>query len=396
MASQMIADRIKVIDTDTHISEPYDLWTSRVSKKWGDLVPYVTRDAETGDDMWVLGGQVDPLQNVGQQAWAGWKEVPMGHPHGQHEADPACFDAQKRLERMDDYGLYTQVIYPNVAGFGSGKFLQLKEPALQLECVRAYNDFLVDWCSADPKRLIGVPAMPFWDIDACVAEMHRCANLGFKSILLSNEPDSFGEPLLADPHWNPLWATAQDLGLAVAFHIAGGDLTGGARRRVYPGNGTQANFAGGIAQMYQSNERALVELIVSGICHRYPRLNFISVESGVGWIPFLLAALEWQWVGAAVRKEHPEYDLLPSEYFKRQIYACFWFEHKTVKAAIDILGPENILYETDFPHPVSMSPGPASQAPKPRDFIEQNLSDLPEPVLQAILHDNAAKLYKLS
>ena len=94
-------------------------------------------------------------------------------------------------------------------------------------------------------------------------------------------------------------------------------------------------------------------------------LNFVSVESGVGWIPFALDALDWQWKNCGVALEHPEYDLLPTEYFKRQIYGCFWFEVEPARFAIERLGDDNILYETDFPHPTSMSPGPASAAAAP-------------------------------
>jgi uncharacterized protein len=97
-----------------------------------------------------------------------------------------------------------------------------------------------------------------------------------------------------------------------------------------------------------------------------------------------------------VPQEHPEYDLLPSEYFKRQMYGCFWFENATVKAAIEQMGPGNFLYESDFPHPTSMAPGPASSAVEPRDYIANELAPLlSEPDLRAVLHDNAAKLYHL-
>jgi predicted TIM-barrel fold metal-dependent hydrolase len=121
----------------------------------------------------------------------------------------------------------------------------------------------------------------------------------------------------------------------------------------------------------------------------------VSVESGVGWIPFALDSLDWQWKNCGVGLEHPEYDLLPSEYFKRQIYGCFWFEVEPAKFALDRLGADNILYETDFPHPTSMSPGPATAAVAPSQFLQDNFADLPDATLSKILHDNAARLYGL-
>jgi predicted TIM-barrel fold metal-dependent hydrolase len=387
-----VVDRIKVIDADTHVSEPEDLWTSRVSiKKWGDLVPHIRWDPDDQEDVWYFGGE--RFAAAAGPAMAGWREFPPSHPPRLADADPGSWNPIERLKRMDEYGIWAQVIYPNVGGFGSGRFLRLKEPELMLDCVRAYNDFLADWCSTDPKRLVPIMALPFWDAEVSAREIERCAKLGHKGVLMGSEPEFFGQPYLADPYWNPVWNTAQDLGLSINFHVASGDMT--KLFSGYPGNGRNTNFSKVGVTMFMDNARAVLEVIVSGLCHRFPRLNFVSVESGVGWIPFVLEAMDWQWRNFGCVKEHPEMDLLPSEYFRRQVYACFWFERGSAKAAIELIGSDNILYETDFPHPTSMSPGPASFATTPKEYIEQNLSDLPEDVLRKVLHDNAARLYQL-
>lgn len=395
-----VTERIKVIDVDSHVVEPRDLWTSRVSKKWGDAVPHVefgtnpmfSSRRAAFDETWVINGE--PVMSVGLVAMAGWPEYFPEHPAKFEDiVDPACLDARARLKRMDEYGIHAQILYPNVGGFGSGAFLKLKEPDLMLECVRAYNDFLSEWCSADPNRLVAITALPFWDVQASVAEIERCAKLGHKGILFGWQAHQFGQPFMADPYWNPLWQTAQDLGLSINFHIGAGNRD--FRPPDFQGNGSHANAAKGAVMAFLGNAWAAADVIVSGLCHRFPKLNFVSVESGVGWAPFLLEALDWQWQNNGVPQEHPEYDLLPSEYFKRQMYACFWFERGTARDAINRIGADNLLYETDFPHPTSMSPGPASVADVPKDFIESSLGDLPEETLRKILHDNAARLYHL-
>ena len=137
----------------------------------------------------------------------------------------------------------------------------------------------------------------------------------------------------------------------------------------YEGAGQHANYAGFGVQFGMANVSVIANLITGGVCHRFPDLKFVSVESGIGWIPFALDHLDWQWKNCGVPQEHPEYDLLPSEYFKRQMYGCFWFEDDTVKAAIDQWAPDWILYESDFPHPTSMAPGPATAAVEPRQYI---------------------------
>jgi predicted TIM-barrel fold metal-dependent hydrolase len=122
-------------------------------------------------------------------------------------------------------------------------------------------------------------------------------------------------------------------------------------------------------------------------------LNFISVESGYGYVPFLLDALDWQFENSSARFEYPDM-LLPSEYFRRQIYATFWFEHR-IGRQIDLY-PDNVMFESDFPHPTSLSPGPGSTAKCARDTIEANLADVPDDILRKILHDNAVRVFNLT
>ena len=131
------------------------------------------------------------------------------------------------------------------------------------------------------------------------------------------------------------------------------------------------------------------------MCQRFPRLNFVSVESGVGWVPFLLEGMDWQFHNTGSHIENPHFDLLPSEYFARQIYSCFWFEGACARSAIEQLGADHVMFETDFPHSTGITPGPASAAIAPRDHLRHTLAGLPEDSIRKVLHDNAARLYKI-
>ncbi|MYI05676.1 MAG: amidohydrolase, partial [Chloroflexi bacterium] len=324
-------------------------------------------------------------------AMAGWKSPPPNHPPSLKEADHGSWEIRERLQRMDEYGMYAQVVYPNVGGFGSGNFLQLTDDELRLDCVRAYNDFLVEWTSVEPSRFIPIMAMPFWDVQACVDEMQRAYDRGHKGVLMTNQPDTFGLPRITDQHWDPLWHQAQDMGLSVNFHIGSGDLT--QVRDANVDNGRQAAYAKITVKLFLDNSNAILDIILGGMCHRFPDLKFVSVESGVGWIPYLLEAMDWQWKNSGCHEEHPEMDLLPSEYFRRQCYGCFWFEEDSVIKAIEQFGSENFMFETDFPHPTSMSPGPNSIARNPKQHVEEVLSVLPEEDLLNVLQRNAAKVY---
>jgi predicted TIM-barrel fold metal-dependent hydrolase len=380
----MLFDRHRVYDIDTHITEPADVWTARVSTKWGDRVPHVRN--VNGVDLWFIGDQTCGMP--GAYSAAGHTGTFPDMRKSYADIPPAMFDAKARLAWMDEEKLWANVIYPNVGGFGAGGFLRLGDPALMLECVRAYNDFLVEWCSADARRLVPVMATPFWDVPAAVREIERCAAKGVRAVIFCNQPQDHGAPVLRDRHWDPIWATAQEAGLSISFHIGGGSLDFQDPASI----GVKANFARVSTMAVMENAKCLADVILSGIPHRFPRLPLVSVESGVGWIPFLLESLDWQWQNNGVRGEHPEYDLLPSEYFRRQIYASFWFEEAGVAKAIELY-PDNILFETDYPHPTCQAPGPASAGTNPHRYAERALAGLPESTVAKVLQTTAEKLY---
>jgi predicted TIM-barrel fold metal-dependent hydrolase len=145
--------------------------------------------------------------------------------------------------------------------------------------------------------------------------------------------------------------------------------------------------------LFAGNLQGIAEVIMSGTCERFPRLKFVSVESGFGYVPFLLEALDWQFCNSAARGLHPSM-LLPSEYFRRQMYATFWFE-SGVDRQIDLY-PDNVMFETDFPHPTSLSPGPGSIARSPAETIAANLSRLDEATRRKVLSETAMLVYDLA
>ncbi len=380
-------DRHRVIDVDSHVSEPADVWTSRVASKWGDAIPHI--ENHEGKDVWCLGGE--PLLPVGMTALAGYDGTLPDCPDTMEDIPAGAHLAEDRLAYLDQEGIDAQVLYPNVGGFGSTAFLKLKEPELMLECVRAYNDFLVEWASADPKRLIPVMATPFWDVEASVAEIERCAANGHRGVLFGSQPTDFGEPHLASTHWDPIWAAAQEAGLPISFHIGSSSNWDMETAQVI---GMRANLARLGANAFMDNEKCLADIIFGGVCHRFPKLAFVSVESGVGWLPFAIEAFDWQWANGGIYKDHPEYDLKPSEYFRRQIYGCFWFEEFGLEKAFELF-PDNLMFETDYPHPTSMSVGPASIAVRPREYAERVLGGIAEDTAGKVLHTTAARLYGL-
>ena len=383
-------DRVRVIDVDTHLTEPPDAWTARMPKSKHDDVPHIERI--DGRDVWMAGGT--RLGMPGYFSMAGHNGVmPASIPNTFDEIAPAMYDASARIEFLDAEGIDAQILYPNVGGFGNGYFLRLGDRDLVKECVRAYNDFLTDWCSIAPDRLIAITALPFWDVELAVEELQRCAAKGHRAINFCNQPQEYGQPPLAHSHWDPIWAAAQEVGIPVNFHVGGGEM--GTQMVDAAEMGWMTNFAKVSSLIILDNMRSMGDLIFGGVCHRFPDLDFVSVESGVGWIPAVLETFDWQWRNGGVLDEHPEYDLLPSEYFQRQIYGCFWFEEQVARDAIEQY-PDNILFETDYPHPTCQHPGPRTPAQRPREYADRVFADIPADVTEKVLAGNAARVYGLT
>ena len=383
-------DRHRVIDVDTHLTEPPDTWTRSFPASLHDKVPHIERI--DGRDTWMVNGP--RIGSPGFYSMAGHDGImPASIPETYDDIAPAMYDANARLEFLDREGIDAQILYPNVGGFGNGYFLSLGDRELVAQCVRAYNDFLTDWCSADRSRLIPITALPFWDLDLALSEMERCIELGHRAINFCNQPQDYGMPALAASHWDPIWARAQEAGIPVNFHVGGGSM--GTQFEDTAGMGWMTNFAKVSSMIFMDNMRCMADLIFGGVCHRFPELKLVSVESGAGWIPAALETFDWQWRNGGPRLEHPEYDLLPSEYFRRQVYGCFWFEEQ---AALDAIAqyPDNILFETDYPHPTCQHPGPQTPAQRPRDYATRVLGALSDDVADKILSGNAAKVYGLA
>ncbi|MCH2171765.1 amidohydrolase [Myxococcota bacterium] len=370
------------IDADTHITEPADVWTSRVPSRWRERVPQVRWDDENQEECWFLSDQ--KMMPVGMTALAGWPEKFPQHPPSFEKAHAGAYDASARIRYMDEVGCRAQVLYPNVGGFGNQFFLRIPEPELKLACVRAYNDFQLDWISPDPDRFIPIMATPFWDVEAAAAEVERCAKLDFKGILFTAAPQDFGLPLLGDRHWDPLWSIAQEAGLPISFHIGSGDDFGVFSPERVATMGTAPAYALSSCVLFLNNGIQLADLLLSGVLARFPELKFVSVESGVGWVPFVLEAADYS-LTQGDTSDGQHFDLKPSEYFRRQVYACYWFE-RDANQHFESVGTDNILFETDFPHPTCLYGNIA-------ETIQEGLGGEDEHVRRRILFENAASLY---
>ena len=376
-----------IVDTDTHVTEPADLWTSRLPKAWGDRVMRVEWNDDMKSEVWCLDG------NVVTKAWTGcmfgWEEPFPSAPPTRADAHPSTYDVAERVKMMDEHGIETAVLYPNIAGLLFDPFITYPDPAISAAHVSAYNDFLLEWSRAFPGRFVPMIVISYWDVERSVAEIERLAGQGFGGVVTTGAPHLHDQPYLGDHHWDPLWRACVDAGLSVSFHAANADMSEQLAPARFLVDGAAATVARTSTVAFLENAKQVTDLLLCGVCARYPELRFVSVESGLGWIPFVLESCDYHFKKGRVDKEKPEFgDLLPSDLFHRQVYVNFWFE-KLQPWHIDAIGADNILFETDFPHPTCLAGDQITRA------IDVGLGDQPQEVREKVLWRNAARLYDL-
>jgi len=372
-----------IIDIDSHFTEPPDLWTSRAPSKYAGLAPRVV-DID-GKPCWIAGRDVllSPpglcvIRADGSKAHA---KVTLDTFE---EMTPAATHVAARLATMDELGLTMQIVYPNVLGFAGSTLMNIEDSALRGFCMAAYNDGVAEMQAKSEGRLFPQALLPFWDVELCVKELVRCQEeLGLTGFTMTDAPEKWGLPGLHEPHWDPLWATAQERGLACNFHIGSG---GFGADLAWPNLRLDRMLAALSTIVFMNNCRCIVNLIFSGLLDRFPEQKFVSVESGIGYVPFLLESCEYQMDENLV--DRGGLQLRPREYFQRQIYASYWFEKDHTKFAIEAVGEDNVMFETDFPHPTCLYPSV-------REQVQASLADLEPRVQRKVLYENAAKVYGL-
>jgi len=379
---------LKIIDVDTHLSEPPDLWTSRAPAGWRDRLPQMAM--VDGERRWVIDG--DKILGLRGAASVIRKDGVKDHGQAFHtwnvdQVHPGCSNTKARVEYMDQEGIWAQVVYPNVMGFGGQKGMQV-DPELRLMSVKIYNDALAEMQEESGQRLFGMALLPWWDIKESLAEIERCRAMGIRGVNTNSDPHKSGFPDLGERHWDPIWEMCQDLDLPVNFHIgASDDSMSWVGDSPWPSIPSGGKLAIGSAMMYVSNARVLGNLIYSLVPERFPKIKFVSVESGMGWIPFMMQALDYQ-LGETAEDVSRHMSMKPSEYFKRNFYACFWFENQDLDRLIRDVGVDNCMFETDFPHPTCLYPDSLG-------YARRALADVDPEIVRKVVCGTASKLYNI-
>ncbi|PEQ12024.1 amidohydrolase [Novosphingobium sp. PC22D] len=373
---------IKIVDTDTHITEAPDLFTSRAPAALKDKMPRIER--VNGTDRWfigdrdfgTLGGNVIRADNNKLLGRLAFPKLEQAHPGG-HQI-------KERLQAMDDMGVHAQICYQNSGVTQAGSLMSLGDPDLALKIVQIYNDASAEYQEASGQRIFNMAHLPFWDQKALEAEAKRCHEIGLKGFVLPDTPERVGVPSFNHDYWTPFLEMCEATGMPLNFHL---------NAAIDPNTLTWEGFKfeqtlSVVATMFSiGNAATLGNWMVSGRLDRHPGLKIGLIESGAGWVPFAVEALEHQFremlpIMRDVLKKQPW------DYFHDHFFCTFWFEKIAPKHLLEIIGVDNVMFETDFPHPTSLYPG-----------VQEHLKDVlgghSYEVRKKVLQDNAVRLYNL-
>lgn len=358
---------------DGHVVEPPDLWTSRIEPRFRDRAPRI--ESRPDGDYYIIDGRPpSPLMGL-EGAMLNEKlsgKIESIRAHRFADVRPGAWDPRPRLADQDLDNLRAEVIYPGV-GLG---FFAFSDVEYQRACFRAYNDWLSDFCAAAPERLLGAALLPVkGPMEWAIAEAERAAAKGLRSVSIqATVPE---RPYGRSNAYEPLWAALQDLNLPVAIHAGTGVNLMKSFLELGPGPFVVENKIG-------VTQRALAELIWAAVPQRYPKLRFVLVEGGIGWIASLLRFMDHWWTDHRHWME-PRLDEPPSAYFQRQFWATFEDDRPGLLTR-QLLNVEHLLWGADYPHT-------EGTWPRSREQIANDFADIPEEEVRKMVADNAARLY---
>ncbi|MDE2302059.1 MAG: amidohydrolase [Sphingomonadales bacterium] len=379
---------IKIVDCDTHFTEPADLWTANAPAGMKARMPHVKRI--DGADKWFvgdrdfgsLGGNViarDRNKLLGRLAFENYDQI-----------DPGSYEVGPRLEAMDAMGVWAQICFQNGGVTQAGSLAALNDEPLAIAITQIFNDACADRMKASGGRINGMGTLPYWDKALMDAEMRRIVDIGLKGIVLPDRPERLSEGYVGkdggvSPFWADVFQICNDTGLAVNYHL---NASLDANTAIWDNLGFDQRLPIHALIHHIGCAATMSNFMVSGILDQYEKLKIGLIESGAGWVPFWLEGMEHQ-LDEFRTRENRKLKLRPKEYFKRHFWVSFWFEDFAPRHMLDAIGADKIMFETDYPHPTSLYPGV-------QDKLVAVLGGHDYATRKRVLQDNAATLYNLA
>ena len=400
----------KIISVDDHVVEPSHVWQTWLPEKYREKGPRIERkrwgsfslkpgakytNTEDPEGMW---GDAWIFEDRLIYVHKRFVAIPLdATPDGDitkfdrtkmvmealtyDEMRPGCYDRDARMVEFERNWVDGSLPFPTFPRFCGQTFYEAEDKDLGLACVKAYNDWMVEeFC--EPSEGVNIPLclMPLWDVELAAAEIRRNAERGVRAFCFSELPTRLGLPSIHTGHWDPVFAACNDTGVTLAMHI------GSSSTDPIASPDSPAGVGGTLA--FNNSMASMADYLFSGKLIEFPKLKLAYSEGQIGWIPYALERADtvWDqhdsWQHSKERVPNP-----PSSYYYGRIFGCFTADRVGLKN-LDLVGEDNICFETDYPHT-------DTTWPYSREYAEKMVADLDDAVAYKVLRGNAIKMLEL-
>jgi len=366
-----------VIDCDSHIMEPANLWVDYLEDRYRDRA--IRIEEKAGIETLVIGEQ--PYLE-GRLAGLGGAHIDRSALFGgdlkyADGCPPASFDPTARVALFDEWGVDKGVTFPTI---GILPF-PLEDMALNSAYCRAYNRWQLETFADIRERMVPIAIINWHDLDTAVPELEQCLQNGFKGVFVP--PEVIGNLRPGQDQFDPIWRLLERANVPGCLHVIVrfGDSAFSSWHETAPG----PIFTFGLGAPGQLIP-ALASMVLDGVFDRFPKLKIVSVEAGCGYAAYLMDRLDekHQFFGAFTANP---LKLKPSEYIQRNCYFVAEPEERTIDAMLDLVGEDKILWGSDFPHIDSTLEAP--------NLIRRSISELTPARQRAVLGENAIGAFNL-
>jgi predicted TIM-barrel fold metal-dependent hydrolase len=377
------ARHYQVISADGHVDGPVD-WEKRLPDKYKWVAPKLVTKAD-GSEWWMIEANgIQAARPLGSGLYCGlrYDEFTKQSARTYHNPDgslrPGVGGPVARLREQDQDGIDAEILFIHavVSTFGAVK---AKDPDAYRVLVRMYNDFLVEYSSIAPDRLIPMAFHMQTGLDDAIAEMERCKKMGFRGIAVGDWPNGSGAPSKEDDRF---WAAALDMDMKLAPHLSFGsnalpmDPIGVSAEQALSGHG----FTGG------KPANTIAQLILSGVFDRFPKMKIYFAEAQGGWLAPHMDFMDefyqrwYTWHGIKLSKQ-------PSQYIRDHMRFSFIHDRMAMKLR-NFIGTDLLMWGSDFPHSVGTWPDS-------RTILDELFEDVPVAERKKVLVDNVCEFFGL-
>ena len=364
-----------VISSDSHVFEPPDLWTTRIDPEFKERAPHM-RHEDGMDRLFVEGDQF--LAGIGLISGAGMRfENPEDIQHeGRFEdVHVGGYEPGEHIRDMKTDGVSAEILYPSQGLF----YFRVQDSKLLSAIFRAYNNWLVDFCSTHPKQLKGIAMINLDDVEDGMRELERTAKMGMPGAMISEYPPE--ERRYDLPEYEPFWALAQDLNMPLSLHTATSRV--GNNRGAGPDS---VRVASNRANKVFLPSTSLCDMIFAGVFDRYPKLKVAIVEFELAWAAHLLGTMDYTYIE---RQKEASYrfknDMMPSDFFRQNVYLSFQEDQIGIRLR-DVIGVDALMWGSDYPHA-------EATFPRSMEILDEILEGVNDEERAKIVGLNAARLY---